>query len=104
MTTAWSSEIYTVVWIIASVVIFSGIAQTLVYFLQLLVAAYSFHKRPVVDRSALLWNRYVDVVPPVAMVVPVYNEELNAVQSVKSILSLEYPNFEVSSSMTVRRT
>jgi cellulose synthase/poly-beta-1,6-N-acetylglucosamine synthase-like glycosyltransferase len=93
--TAWSSEILAVAWIVASVVIFCGIAQTLIYFLQLIVAAYSFHRRPLVDRSALLWNRYGDVVPPVAMIVPVYNEELNAVQSVKSILSLEYPNFEV---------
>jgi cellulose synthase/poly-beta-1,6-N-acetylglucosamine synthase-like glycosyltransferase len=95
MMAAWSNEILGAAWIISLIVITSGIAQTLIYFLQLVVAAYAFLRRPVVDRSALLWHRYVDVVPPVAMVVPVYNEELNAVESVKSILSLEYPNIEV---------
>jgi cellulose synthase/poly-beta-1,6-N-acetylglucosamine synthase-like glycosyltransferase len=95
MITAWSSEILYAAGIISWIVIASGIAQSFIYFLQLAVAAYAFHKRPFVDRSALLWNRYSDVVPPVAMVVPVYNEELNAVESIKSILSIEYPNFEV---------
>lgn len=95
MLTAWASEIFLVAQIVSWVVITSGIAQTLIYFFQLVVAAYAFHERPLVKRSALLWRRYGDVVPPVAMIVPVYNEELNAVESVKSILSIEYPNFEV---------
>ncbi|MFC3206421.1 glycosyltransferase family 2 protein [Aquamicrobium soli] len=48
-----------------------------------------------VARSALLWSRYGDVAPPIALIVPAYNEELNVVVSVHSMLALEYPNYEV---------
>jgi cellulose synthase/poly-beta-1,6-N-acetylglucosamine synthase-like glycosyltransferase/peptidoglycan/xylan/chitin deacetylase (PgdA/CDA1 family)/spore germination protein YaaH len=33
--------------------------------------------------------------PPVSIIVPAYGEELNAVQSVRSLLNQNYPNFEI---------
>ena len=50
-------------------------------------------KRPPVARSALLWRRYGDVAPPISLIVPAYNEEMNIVESVHSMLALEYPAF-----------
>lgn len=95
MMTGWSEEVVQVAMVVSWFVIGAGMAQTTIYFLQLVVAAYALAQRPPVGNSGLLWHRYSDVAPPIAMVVPVYNEELNVVESVQSILSLEYPNFEV---------
>ncbi len=95
MMIGWSEDVIQAATVISWIVIGSGIAQTSVYFLQLIVAGYALALRPPVANPALLWHRYSDVAPPIAMIIPVYNEELNVVQSVQSILSLEYPNFEV---------
>ncbi len=38
---------------------------------------------------------YSDFEPPVAVIVPAYNEELTVVASVRSLLQLRYPQFEV---------
>ncbi|WP_293205747.1 glycosyltransferase family 2 protein, partial [Parvibaculum sp.] len=81
--------------VVAWVVVGSGLAQTVVYLFQLGVAGYALSRRPPVARSALLWHRYGDVAPPIALIVPAYNEQMNIVESVHSMLSLEYPNFEV---------
>ncbi|WP_274627695.1 glycosyltransferase family 2 protein [Arvimicrobium flavum] len=80
---------------ISWIVIGAGMIQTVVYLLQLVVAGYALSKRPPIARSALLWRRYGDVAPPIALIVPAYNEEMNVVESVHSMLALEYPNFEV---------
>ena len=39
--------------------------------------------------------RYGDVAPPISLVVPAYNEQVNIVESVHSMLALEYPAYEV---------
>jgi cellulose synthase/poly-beta-1,6-N-acetylglucosamine synthase-like glycosyltransferase/peptidoglycan/xylan/chitin deacetylase (PgdA/CDA1 family)/spore germination protein YaaH len=33
--------------------------------------------------------------PPVSIIVPAYNEEVTAIKTIQSLLSLEYPNFEI---------
>ncbi|MEY4934604.1 MAG: hypothetical protein RIS64_963 [Bacteroidota bacterium] len=33
--------------------------------------------------------------PPISIIVPAYNEEMNAVESVRSLLNQDYPNFEI---------
>jgi len=91
----WSQEIVLGASILSWFIIGAGLAQTAVYLLQLVIAAYALSKRPPVARSALLWHRYGDVAPPIALLVPAYNEEVNVVESVHSMLALEYPNFEV---------
>lgn len=91
----WSHEVVLAATILSWFIIGAGMAQTTIYLLQLVVAGYALSKRPPVARSALLWQRYGDVAPPIALLVPAYNEALNVVESVHSMLALEYPNFEV---------
>lgn len=60
-----------------------------------MIAAYALLCRPPVSRSNVLWRRYSDVAPPISVLVPAYNEELTVVESVRSLLALEYPLLEV---------
>ncbi len=91
----WSEEVRVAARIVAWVIIGLGLMQTGVYLLQLILAAFALLERPPVARSALLWDRYNEIAPPIALIVPAYNEELNVVESVHSMLALTYPNFEV---------
>ena len=95
MTDSWRQWLMEVAGIIAWIVIVFGLIQTAVYLLQLVIAAYALSKRPPVARSSLLWHRYGDVAPPISLVVPAYNEQVNIVESVHSMLALEYPAYEV---------
>ncbi|MDH3582338.1 MAG: glycosyltransferase family 2 protein, partial [Hyphomicrobiales bacterium] len=81
--------------VVTSVVICAGLAQNFIYLVQLVVAYTALRKRPPVRRSQTLWAAYVDVAPPIALLVPAYNEEATVVENVRSILSLHYPDFEV---------
>jgi cellulose synthase/poly-beta-1,6-N-acetylglucosamine synthase-like glycosyltransferase len=81
--------------VVTSVVICAGLVQNFIYFVQLVVAYTALRKRPPVRRSQTLWAAYVDVAPPIALLVPAYNEEATVVENVRSILSLHYPDFEV---------
>ncbi|MEQ9316621.1 MAG: glycosyltransferase [Henriciella sp.] len=76
-------------------VISVGLIQCVLYLIQLLIAWRSMLRQPVVRRSALLWRRYADLAPPIALISPAYNEEKSIVQSVRSLLALEYASFEV---------
>lgn len=80
---------------IAVIVIATGLAQTAFYIIQLTYAAIALSNRPPVPRSATLWRRYSDQAPTIAVIAPAYNEELTVVESVRSLLALHYPNFEV---------
>lgn len=80
---------------IALVVIVTGLAQTAFYMVQLVYAGIALHNRPPVPRGATLWRRYSDQAPPIAVIAPAYNEELTVVESVRSLLALHYPSFEV---------
>jgi cellulose synthase/poly-beta-1,6-N-acetylglucosamine synthase-like glycosyltransferase len=80
---------------IAWVVIVTGLAQTGFYIVQLVYAGISLALRPPVARVSLLWRRYADQAPPIAVLAPAYNEEVTIVESVNSLLALQYPQFEV---------
>lgn len=80
---------------IALVVIFFGLLQTLFCFVLLLYAAAALGTRPPVQRSATLWRRYSDQAPAISVLAPAYNEELSIVESTRSLLALQYPDFEV---------
>lgn len=92
----WASD-----WMLASaegiafVVILTGLTQTAFYIVQLVYAAVALSQRPPVARSATLWRRYSDQAPSIAVIAPAYNEELTVVESVRSLMALHYPAFEV---------
>lgn len=81
--------------VIAAVVIVAGLLQLLLYIVQLVFAAVALRDRPPVTSTALLWQRYAEVAPPIAIIAPAYNEELTIVESLDALLALEYPDFEV---------
>ena len=80
---------------IAFVVIFTGWLQTLLYFIQLVYAGAALATRRPVPRSATLWRRYSEQAPAISVLAPAFNEELSIVESTRSLLALQYPDFEV---------
>lgn len=80
---------------LAGAVIAIGLLQNLIYVAQLLLAGVSMSRNPPISRSSLLWGRYADLAPPIALLSPAYNEEKSIVDCVRSMLSLNYPSFEV---------
>ena len=79
---------------IALVVIVLGLTQTAFYLVQLVYAAIALGTRPPVPR-ATLWRRYSEQAPAISVLAPAFNEELSIVESVRSLLALQYPDFEV---------
>ena len=68
----------------------------LLYIIFAIIALFEF------KRQSQLWdiksNDFLyesGIVSPISIMVPAYNEELNIVESVRSLLSLQYPEFEV---------
>lgn len=81
--------------VIVLAIIATGVAQDLIYLLQLCIVIAPRDKVDDVHSSDALWQRYGDVCPPVAVLVPAYNEEASIADSVKALLALRYPNIEV---------
>lgn len=80
---------------VATSVVGIGLLQNLLYLGQLALAGLALSQAPPVARQSLLWRRYADAAPPITLLVPAFNEELTIAESVRSLLALQYPNFEV---------
>ncbi|HVA13027.1 MAG TPA: glycosyltransferase [Stellaceae bacterium] len=80
---------------VAVVVIALGVAQNLLYLVQLALAGWALARRPRVGRSSALWRILGDISPPIALLVPAYNEEATVVENIRSLRSLQYPSFEI---------
>jgi cellulose synthase/poly-beta-1,6-N-acetylglucosamine synthase-like glycosyltransferase len=80
---------------IAIFVIATGLLQNAIYLVQLALAAAALIQTPPTPSGGLLWRRYADASPPIALLAPAYNEAMTIAQSVQSLLSLQYPSFEV---------
>ncbi|MFC4350343.1 glycosyltransferase family 2 protein [Fodinicurvata halophila] len=89
---AWMSAVAEPV---AMAVIAIGLLQNVMYLTQLMLAGLSAARRAPVQRINSLWNLYSDVSPPIALLVPAHNEQETVVENVNSLLSLQYPTFEV---------
>lgn len=80
---------------VAWFVIGTGLLQNLIYLVQLGLAAAALVERPPTSQAGVMWRRLSESAPPIALLAPAYNESLTISQSVRSLLSLHYPNFEV---------
>ncbi|HEY8382395.1 MAG TPA: glycosyltransferase family 2 protein [Microvirga sp.] len=76
-------------------VIATGLVQNMLAIVQLVLASRELMANKPEKRLGLLWRRYADVSPPIALLVPAYNEELSIVESLRSMLALNYPRFEI---------
>jgi cellulose synthase/poly-beta-1,6-N-acetylglucosamine synthase-like glycosyltransferase len=81
-------------WLVGSI-IFIGIAQNLVSVVQLFVSTRSLKEADIHDRNEGLWQRSAPGSTPIALIAPAYNEAYTIVESLKSLLSLHYPFYEV---------
>jgi Glycosyltransferases, probably involved in cell wall biogenesis len=92
-------DLHQILWLTVQVtalfIIATGLIQNLLYLIQLALAGAALMERPTEVKSNLMWRRYSETAPPIALLAPAYNEALTIVQSVRSLLSLHYPNFEV---------
>src|SRR3954451_24475122 len=61
--------------IVTWIVIVAGLIQIALYIVQLFFAGYALHRRPSQTSTTLLWERYGDLAPPIAVIAPAYNEE-----------------------------
>lgn len=91
----WPPIIVALATAIAWLVIGTGLLQILFYLVQLGFAAVSLTERPPASGASLLWRRYAEQAPPIAVLAPAYNEQVTVVDSVTSLLALQYPDFEV---------
>jgi cellulose synthase/poly-beta-1,6-N-acetylglucosamine synthase-like glycosyltransferase len=80
---------------VALAIIATGLLQNLLYLVQLWLAFGALRAEPPVTAIGPLWRRYADAAPPVCLLAPAYNEELTIVESVRSLLALQYSKYEI---------
>lgn len=69
---------------------------SVIYIVQMIMSFVKLRK----DSKALMSNdyeryMYSDNLLPISLLIPAYNEEENVVQNIKSLMKMDYPNFEI---------
>lgn len=90
----WSLGAVFAAQIVASIIILLGVLQQLMHMVQLAIAGVTLMRERATP-SELMWRRYAEAAPPIAILAPAYNEAAGIEQSVRSLLALQYPVFEV---------
>lgn len=73
----------------------NGVLLNILYTVQLVVAYFALRGRRAARTAASAWWRYRDQTVPISLLAPAYNEQETIVESVRSMLALNYPFFEV---------
>ena len=81
--------------IAATLIIGAGLLQNGVYLLQLVIAQRALASDPPEPHIRTLWRRSVADAPPIALLAPAYNEAQTIENSTRSLLALDYPEFEI---------
>lgn len=77
------------------IVISFGLVQGAAYLVLYAVALTGFVTDPPAPTTPQLWRRYGSIAPGVSILAPAYNEAPTIVGSVRSLLALQYAEFEV---------
>lgn len=86
----------TSVWVTATFILVLQLAQNAIYLLHLFHAMPEFiHSRMRASRLREWWLLTSEATPPVTLLVPGYNEEATIVESLRSMLTLRYPEYEI---------
>lgn len=80
---------------LAILILVNGIIINILYSYQLLIAYLTLRDRVVPATPLVAWWRINAESLPMSILVPAYCEEATIVESVRSLLNLHYPNFEV---------
>ena len=80
---------------VVAIVIATGFLQNAIAIMQLALATRELATHKPERRLGLLWRRYAELSPPIALLVPAFNEEVSIVESLRSMLALNYPHFEI---------
>lgn len=67
------------------------------FYFFIIMVGFLNSRRKYISRKLRMDQKMVPLrsLPPISMIIPAYNEESNAVESVKSMLKVNYPEFEV---------
>jgi cellulose synthase/poly-beta-1,6-N-acetylglucosamine synthase-like glycosyltransferase len=80
---------------VAGAIIVAALLQGTIHIGEILTAARHFRRNPHIVDQASLWRRFSGVAPGISILAPAYNEQETIEVSVKSLLSVRYPNVEV---------
>ena len=80
---------------VSVLILATGLLQNLLYTVQLFTAYRALRRRRVIGTSLSAWWAFSEQTMPISLLVPAWNEQASIVDSVRSMLALHYPNFEV---------
>ncbi|ORF56671.1 hypothetical protein B5802_04765, partial [Gilliamella apicola] len=77
------------------IIMFIGLLQIFIYFIQLIIALYVFFDNPHKERKIQSIQKNDGMLHPITIIMPAYNESVTIIESIKSILATDYPNADV---------
>lgn len=95
---AWNESLWFTwgLWIASSFILVLQLVQNCIYIVHLFRSVPEFLKAKTrASRLREWWMLDSETTPPVSLLVPGYNEEATIVESVRSMLTLKYPEYEI---------